>query len=276
MLPWLPVTSERIMRFTTRSQPWRREAIAIGVSLLLFACAEARAPQAASNTAATAARERSASIYRFGRATRDGIGKYYQGREIAQVMGHLGAAWLERRSRRREERTDLLIDRLPLEPDFHVADIGAGTGYFTFPVAQRVPEGKVYAVDIQPEMLAMIRQRATTDSVANVELVLGREDSTELPANTIDLAFIVDAYHEFSYPKEIGESIVTALKPNGRLVLVEYRGEDPMVPIKPLHKMTERQVKKELRALGLRWEATRDYLPQQHVLVFRKPASSEG
>ena len=203
----------------------------------------------------------------------DGIGKVYLGREISQVMGHRGAGWLERPEREREERTDLLISRLPLEADDVVADIGAGTGYFSFPVAERVPSGRVLAVDIQPEMLQMIEQRKRREGVGNVVPVLGSITDPNLPAAAVDLIFIVDAYHEFSHPKEMGEAMARALVPGGTLVLIEYRAEDPSVRIKPLHKMSERQARKEMAALGLRWVRTDDYLPQQHVLIFEKPIS---
>ena len=209
--------------------------------------------------------------YRYTGPNRDGIGKWYMDREISHVMGHLGAGWLERPSRERAERTDLLIDRLPLEVDHVIADIGAGTGYFSFPVAERVPAGRVLAVDIQPEMLEMIRARSADTGIENVEPVLGSEDDPNLPENAVDLIFIVDAYHEFSHPKEMGEAMARALVPGGRLILVEYRAEDPRVPIKRLHKMSEVQAKREMAAIGLEWEETGDYLPQQHVLVFRKP-----
>jgi len=211
------------------------------------------------------------SHYTTGLPSRGGIGKFYMGREISHVMGHLGAGWLERTERERQERTDLLIAGLRLSADFVVADIGAGTGYFTFPVAQRVPQGKVFAVDIQPEMLARLARRKALENVANVETVLGEEDDPKLPDNEIDLAFIVDAYHEFSFPREMGERLKESLKPGGQLVLVEYRAEDPRVPIKRLHKMSEVQVKQEMAAIGLDWVRTESYLPQQHVLIFQKP-----
>ena len=211
------------------------------------------------------------SYYTTGLPNRDGIGKFYMGREISHVMGHLGAGWLERPERERQERTDLLIAGLSLSDDFVVADIGAGTGYFTFPVAQRVPLGKVFSVDIQPEMLARIARRKALENVANVETVLGEEDDPKLPDSEIDLAFIVDAYHEFSFPREMGERLKESLKPGGQLVLVEYRAEDPRVPIKRLHKMSEVQVKQEMAAIGLDWLRTESYLPQQHVLIFQKP-----
>ena len=211
------------------------------------------------------------SHYTTGSPNRDGIGKIYMGREISHVMGHLGAGWLERPERERQERTDLLITGLTLSEDFVVADIGAGTGYFTFPVAARVPEGKVFSVDIQPEMLAIIEQRKTLENVVNVETVLGEVNDPKLPDNEIDLAFIVDAYHEFSFPREMGERLKASLKPGGQLVLVEYRAEDPRVPIKRLHKMSEMQVKQEMAAIGLDWVRTESHLPQQHVLIFQKP-----
>lgn len=211
------------------------------------------------------------SHYTTNLPTRDGVGKFYMGREISHVMGHLGAGWLERPERERQERTDLLIAGLNLSEDFVVADIGAGTGYFSFPVAQRVPQGRVLSVDIQPEMLALIEQRKARENVANLETILGAEDDPRLPNNEIDLAFIVDAYHEFSFPREMGERLKEALTPGGQLVLVEYRAEDPRVPIKPLHKMSEKQVKQEMAAIGLTWVRTESYLPQQHVLIFQKP-----
>ena len=211
------------------------------------------------------------SHYTTGLPSRDGIGKFYMGREISHVMGHLGAGWLERPERERQERTDLLIAGLILSDDFVVADIGAGTGFFTFPIAQRVPKGKVFAVDIQPEMLARIARRKMLEEVVNVETILGEQDDPKLPKNQIDLAFIVDAYHEFSFPREMGERLKESLRPGGQLVLVEYRAEDPRVPIKRLHKMSEVQVKQEMAAIGLDWVRTDSYLPQQHVLVFQRP-----
>ena len=201
---------------------------------------------------------------------RDGIGKVYLGREISHVMGHLGASWLERDARVQEERTDLLIDNLPLEPHDVIADIGAGTGYFAFPMAGRVPQGRVLAVDIQREMLDIVKARAATLGVTNVETVLGTEQDPGLASESVDLILIVDAYHEFSYPLEMGRGMVRALKPGGRLVLIEYRGEDRDLMIKPLHKMTEAQAQREMQAIGLSFERTEDYLPTQHFMVFTK------
>jgi precorrin-6B methylase 2 len=200
----------------------------------------------------------------------DGIGKVYLGREIAQVMGHLGAGWLERSSRTWEEQPQRAIAALDLKPTDVVADIGAGTGYFSFRMAAQVPEGKVLAVDVQPEMLEILQLLKQEKGIANVEPVLGRVDHPNLEPSSIDLALMVDAYHEFEYPKEMMTAIVQALKPHGRVVLVEYRGENPLVLIKPLHKMTQRQVKKEMAAVGLAWQTTKTLLPQQHILIFQK------
>lgn len=203
--------------------------------------------------------------------SRDGIGKVYMGREISRVMGHLAAGWLERPEREREERTDLLIERLPLAPDDVVADVGAGTGYFAIPIARRVPDGKVFAVDIQKEMLDIVERRKRNGAPDNIETVLGTITDPNLPSDGVDLILIVDAYHEFSHPYEMGTAMAEALKPGGKVVLIEYRGEDPGVPIKPLHKMSERQAIEEMRAIGLEHLRTENFLPQQHFLVFQKP-----
>jgi SAM-dependent methyltransferase len=211
------------------------------------------------------------SYYQLGEASRDGIGKFYMGREISHVMGHLGAGWLERPNREREERTDLLLQNLALKATDHVADLGAGTGYFSFPIAQQVGTGKVLAVDIEPEMLRLVEQRKLVDGVDNIDTVLASERSPNIPNASVDVVLLVDAYHEFSYPREVMTGVVKGLKPGGRVVLVEYRGEDRSVPIKLLHKMTQRQAIKEMSAVGLQWLRTDDYLPQQHVMVFTKP-----
>jgi len=211
------------------------------------------------------------SSYRIGKASRDGIGKFYMGREISHVMGHLGAAWLERPEREREERTDVLIENLPLDKDSVVADIGAGTGYFSFQIAERVPNGKVLAVDIQQEMLDIIEARQARGGPANIQTVLGTEDDTRLPESSVDLILIVDAYHEFEFPYEMGVSMARALRPGGRLVLIEYRQEDRAVPIKKLHKMSQMQAKREMANAGLEWLRTENFLPQQHFMIFRRP-----
>ena len=212
------------------------------------------------------------SVYTYQTPSRDGTGKVYLGREISHVMGHRGAAWLERAERVELERPDEVVDSLGLAPDDVVADIGAGTGYFTFRIAECVPEGGVYAVDIQPEMLAIIEERAAQQGFDNVEGVPGTVSDPNLPEESVDVALIVDAYHEFSHPREMMAGLVRALRPGGRVVLIEYRGEDPSIPIKELHKMTEAQVRLELEAVGLVWRRTGRFLPRQHFLVFEKPA----
>jgi ubiquinone/menaquinone biosynthesis C-methylase UbiE len=202
----------------------------------------------------------------------DGIGKRYMGREIARVMGHEAADWLDRSGREQEEGTNRLVPFLGIGPSDVVADVGAGTGYFSFRMSAVTPRGKVYAEDIQPEMLAIIKQRQASGEGRNIVTVLGDVADPKLPANAIDLILIVDAYHEFSFPREMGQAMVRALKPGGRIALVEYRGEDPSVPIKALHKMTEAQAKKEMSALGLVWQRTDESLPWQHLMFFqRKP-----
>ncbi|MEM6835730.1 MAG: class I SAM-dependent methyltransferase [Cyanobacteria bacterium P01_C01_bin.120] len=212
--------------------------------------------------------------YRYQQPSQDGIGKIYMGREIAQVMGHQGAYWLERPSRELQEHPQMVIDRLGLDTDAVVADIGAGTGYMTQRLARATPDGKVLAIDIQPEMIELLQQRLQELSLTNVESVLGTEDDPHLPAESLDLALMVDAYHEFAYPHEVMEHLCEALKPGGQVVLAEYRAENPLVMIKRLHKMSEAQVKREMAAVGLKWLKTDESLPQQHLLFFEKPISS--
>jgi ubiquinone/menaquinone biosynthesis C-methylase UbiE len=205
------------------------------------------------------------------RPSPDGIGKTWMGREISHVMGHQGASWLERSERQREERTDLLVEALPLQPSSVVADIGAGTGYFSFRIAKRVPQGQVYAVDIQQQMLDIVDQRIAAGHGNNVKPVLGTDRSPGLPDQSVDLVLLVDAYHEFAFPREMAAGMLAALKPGGRLVLIEYRAEDPAVPIKRLHKMSEQQAIREMTSAGFLFERNLDLLPQQHFLVFRRP-----
>lgn len=198
----------------------------------------------------------------------DGIGKFYMGREIAHVMGHQGAGWLERSPRAKEEQPQKVIDRLNLKPSDIVADIGAGTGYFSFRIAPLV--SKVYGVDIQPEMIEILTLLKEEKHNLNVEPILSTNTSPNLPPASIDLALMVDAYHEFDYPQEMIEGLITALKPNGRIALVEYKGENPFIAIKPLHKMTERQVIREMEAVGLVWKETKKDISQQHLMIFAK------
>lgn len=199
-----------------------------------------------------------------------GSGRTYMGREIAEVMGHFGVGWLERPAREREERTDLLVEAMKLKPTDAVADIGAGSGYFTFRIAPHVGEGVVYATDIQPEMLDIVMERALEEKALNVMPILGKIDHCGLAPTSVDVVLFVDAYHEFSNPREMMESIVAALKPGGRVYLVEYRLEDPGVAIKLRHKMSEKQARIEMEVVGLEFVENIDTLPQQHVMVFRR------
>jgi ubiquinone/menaquinone biosynthesis C-methylase UbiE len=212
------------------------------------------------------------AIYTNAPPSPDGIGKIYMGREIAQVMGHLGADWLERPEREREERPRRVIELMKLKPTDVVADIGAGSGYFSFLLAEKVPQGKVLAVDIQQEMLDILGKKAAQKGVRNVEPVLGLIDDPKLPEGKVDVVLFVDSYHEFDHPHEMMKAIVRALKPGGRVIQVEYRAEDPRVRIKRLHKMSEAQARKEMEAVGLRFVENIAELPQQHMLVFEKPA----
>jgi ubiquinone/menaquinone biosynthesis C-methylase UbiE len=203
---------------------------------------------------------------------RDGIGKFYMGREIAYVMGHQAASWLERPEREEEENPKKLIELLKLKDGDVVADIGAGSGYYTFRMAKFVaPKGKVLAVDIQKEMLDIIRDRMKKDKVENVEPILGAEADPKLKDESVDMVLLVDVYHEFAQPYEMTEKMVKALKPGGRLVFVEFRLEDEKVPIKLVHKMTEKQVIKEMSEFKqLKHASTSDKLPWQHVITFVK------
>lgn len=210
------------------------------------------------------------SVYDYRSPSRNGTGKYYLGREISHVMGHLAAGWLERPERESEENVSQAIDNMDIQPDERIADIGAGSGYYTFRMAERAPEGKIFAVDLQPEMLSIMRRKIAREGIGNVELVRGSETSPNLPDNSVDLVIMVDVYHELSHPREMMQEIVKALKPDGRFVLLEYRMEDPTVPIKLLHKMSEKQAVKEMRAVGLRLRENIGNLPWQHCMVFVK------
>lgn len=201
----------------------------------------------------------------------DGIGKFYQGREIAQVMGHQGADWLERPTREEEENPGLVLTALKLQPGDAVADIGAGTGYYSRRLARMVgTNGVVYAVEIQPEMLDILTNKMAALNIHNVKPVLGTVSDPKLAPASIDLILMVDVYHEFDHPHEMVEAMSRSLKPGGRIVFVEFRGEDPKVPIKPLHKMTVAQVRKEMAAFPLKWMETIEVLPIQHIIIFRK------
>ena len=245
----------------------------IGTLVAIAIRANLGSPNIAANipTANVSADSISQSVYQYKSPHNpDGIGKFYMGREIAQVMGHQGAGWLERSSRESEESPSQLVNELELKPTDIVADIGAGTGYFSFRIAPLLTSGKVLAVEIQPEMIEILELLKQEKKIVNVETVLGTVSNPNLPESSIDLALMVDAYHEFDYPLEMMQNIVKALKPNGRVVLAEYKGENPFVAIKGLHKMTQKQVKKEMTAVGLTWQKTKNTLPQQHLMTFQK------
>lgn len=211
------------------------------------------------------------SLYKKSKPSVDGIGKIYMGREIAGVMGWQGASWLEREERGREERPDLLLPELNLKPGMTVADVGAGTGYYSRLMAKAVaPNGVVYAVDVQPQMVAMLKEVAAKPEFANIKPLLSSVSDVKLPPQSIDLAIMVDVYHELEFPHEVMTTIINALKPEGRVVFVEYRAEDQRVPIKEVHKMTEAQVKREALTHALVWERTASTLPWQHVIIFKK------
>lgn len=207
----------------------------------------------------------------------DGIGKFYFGREISHVMGHQGAEWLERPEREFEEQPDVLIESLRIQPQDVVADIGVGTGYIAWRMARKLSaEGLVYGVDIQQKMLELFVKNMKDRGFTNVKAVLGTITDPKLPPNSIDLVIMVDVYHEFSYPYEMMQGICRALKVGGRVAFVEYRAEDPSVPIKRLHKMTELQVLKEATPHPLEWVETIDVLPRQHLIIFKKTSYLEN
>lgn len=216
------------------------------------------------------------SIYTYKRGSFDGIGKWYMGREIAYVMGFQGIGWLERPEREKEENVSRLIKNMNIQPADKIADIGAGSGYHAFRMANIAKKGEVYAVDIQEEMLMAMEVLKERDSVSNVTTVLGSEKTVNLQPNSVDKVLMVDVYHEFNYPVEMIASIYKSLKRNGQLFLIEYRAEDPKVPIKKLHKMSEKQAVKEMKAAGFILEKNMDNLPWQHCMIFTKKTNSKN
>ena len=203
------------------------------------------------------------------------IDGFFRGRQTARFMTFHGADWLTRPEREKEEEPQKLLDSLGIRPSDTVADLGAGNGYFSLRLARRVSKGKVLAVDIQEKMLELLEARAKRDGVKNIEPVLATPTDPKLPDNAVDLVLLVDVYHELSLPGKVMAAVRRSLKKDGRIVLVEYRGEDPRVPIKPLHRMLERQAIAELKALGFRWIETKRFLRRQHVLVFGRDDAPE-
>ena len=212
--------------------------------------------------------------YAYVKSSRDGIGKVYLGREISGIMGHMGAPWLDRASREIEERPELVINALGLNRNDVVADFGAGSGYFTEKIAPLC--SLLYAVDIQSEMIEINKRKMQSKDIRNVNFILGAEKLTNLPKESIDYLIMVDVYHELEFPYEIMQDIYRVMKDNGRVVLVEYRKEDPKVMIKPLHKMSVKQIRKEMNNSGFELNRSFEGLPRQHMLFFNKILSAKG
>lgn len=210
------------------------------------------------------------SIYTYKTGDFNGIGKWYMDREIAYVMGFQGIDWLERSEREKEEDVSTLIKNMKVRSVDHIADIGAGSGYHAFKLASLAKNGLIYAVDIQSEMLNEIELKKKSNRILNIETILGSEKGIDLPKHSLDKVLLVDVYHEFSYPFEMIKSIKDALKPNGLLFLIEYRGEDSSVPIKKIHKMTEKQSVLEMKAAGFKLKENINNLPWQHCMIFEK------
>ena len=208
--------------------------------------------------------------YTFKRGDFNGIGKWYMGREISYVMGFEGISWLERFDREKEENVSTLIKNMKIKFNDTIADIGAGSGYHVFRLAPLAKKGLIYAVDIQSEMLMAIEKTKESREIINIETILGNEKSVHLPNNSVDKILMVDVYHEFNFPVEMIASMKNALKSNGQLFLIEYRKEDSKVPIKKIHKMTEKQAVKEMEAAGFKLKENIDNLPWQHCMVFIK------
>jgi len=213
--------------------------------------------------------------YTFKKGSSDGIGKWYMGREVAHVMGFQGIDWLERSNREEEEDTAKLLQNMDIQASDNMADIGAGSGYHVFKMAPQASKGMIYAVDIQMEMLAAIKERKEEKGIGNISLIEGSTQSANLPINTIDKVLMVDVYHEFDYPREMLLSIKDALIKEGEIYLIEYRSEDPNVPIKKLHKMTEKQAVKEMKAIGMKLQKNIKNLPWQHCMVFVKDEAAK-
>lgn len=234
--------------------------------LLTVLCLTVFSPASKSN----AQSQQKDAKYTYKSGSYDGIGKWYKGREIAYVMGYQGIGWLERSEREKEENVSQLVENMNIQPSDVIADIGAGSGYHSFRMAKLANKGLIFAVDIQEEMLLSIERSKSKGKVDNIKTVLGSEKSVNLPGNSVDKVLMVDVYHEFSFPVEMIQSIKVSLKPGGEIFLIEYRAEDPKVPIKPLHKMSEKQAVKEMEAAGFKLKENIGNLPWQHCMVFVK------
>ncbi|MVN93110.1 class I SAM-dependent methyltransferase [Mucilaginibacter aquatilis] len=234
-------------------------------AVLFFCCCNQHATTRTDEQKATQQKD---TVYTYKKPAKNGIGKVYKGREIAQVMGFSGAGWLERDTRNQEENVQLAVKNLPVDKKSVVADIGAGTGFYTFRIAPKV--SKVLAIELQDEALDYLKLRSKELKQNNVEVVKGMEKSPNLPDNSVDLALLVDVYHELEFPQEYLQALYRSLKPGGKIVMLEYRGEDPEVPIKELHKTTEKQITKELAANGFTFVEDKNGLPMQHFLIYQK------
>lgn len=259
------------MKRTNRNWTWHALCVTLVLALGLI-CAPALQHPLALAAQASRATATATPIYETRQVhDPDGTGKFYMGREIAQVMGPGGIPWLNRSEREQEEKPELLLDALGLHSGETVADVGAGSGYYSFRIAPKVgPAGKVLAVDIQDEMLAALRRRIVDEKIKNVEVIKGSERDPHLPPDSVDMVLMVDVYHELSYPYEVMMAIREALKPGGRMVFVEFRKEDPKLAIKGLHKMSLDQLKKEMAAVNLTFVKSVETMPIQHIVFFEK------
>jgi ubiquinone/menaquinone biosynthesis C-methylase UbiE/uncharacterized membrane protein len=255
----MSISRKSIHKF--RVYNFRKFALACLLALQLSACGKASAPEI---------------IYTNGPKSSAGTGRYYMDREIANVMSYRGADWLERAEREQLERIDLTLKNMALSPSSVVADIGAGSGYFSRRIARLIPDGEVIAVDIQPQMLAILTTKAAEENISNIRTVLAQEKSPNLARGSIDLAIMVDVYHELKWPREVMLKIKEALKPGGRVILIEYRAEDKSISIIPIHKMSEAQARKELGSVGFELAENLDFLPSQHFLVFTAADSNSN
>jgi precorrin-6B methylase 2 len=246
-----------IMTFT--KLPFRGWGHALLLAMMLTGCASGQVKQPVD-----------ASVYTRKTPHPDGTGKVYLGREIAYVMSSTGGGWLERDTREEEEAVTLAISKMPLRRNSVVADIGAGTGYYSFRIAPKIPDGKIYAVEVQDAFVAALEKKKREQKLTNMEVVKGSAQALNLPDASLDLALMVDVYHELEYPRELLQAVHRALKPDGKLLLIEYRAEDPAVPIKALHKMSVAQVNKEMGANDFKLHKLETALPIQHFLLYEK------